>query len=53
MKVKLLRDTIVRFPVGAEIEVSEEEGARLIAFLTAEKVEAEKPKAEKKTKGKK
>lgn len=52
MKVKLLHDTAVRFPAGAEIEVSETEGKRLIAFMNAEEVEAEKPKTEKK-KGKK
>lgn len=45
MEIKLTRDTIVRFPAGTEIIVSEEEGKRLIALGNAEE---QKPKASKK-----
>ena len=53
MRVKLLHDTFVKYQKDTILEVTDEEGKRLIAFLNAEKVEAEKPKAEKKMKGKK
>ena len=44
MKVEILRDTIVRFPAGAVIDVADDEGARLISFGNAAKVKpAEKP----------
>lgn len=49
MRVELLHDTVVRFPKGAVLEVSEAEAKRLIAFGNAKKAEA---KAEKKTKKK-
>lgn len=47
MKVKLLHDTVVRFPKDTIVEVSEEEAKRLIAFNNAAKVE--EPKAKKPT----
>lgn len=43
MKIKLTRDTIVRHKGGEILEVSEEEGRRLIAFGLASAHE-EKPK---------
>lgn len=39
MKVELKHDTIVRFPKGTVLEVSEEEAHRLIAFGNAVMVE--------------
>ena len=39
MKVELKRDTIVRFPKGTVLEVSDEEAARLIAFGNAVVIE--------------
>ena len=49
MMVKILRDTIVRMPKGAVIEVSDKEAARLAAFGTAELVpEKQAPKKAKK-----
>ena len=45
MIVKILRDTIVRMPKGAVIEVSDKEAARLAAFGNAEPVpEKQAPK---------
>lgn len=43
MKIKLTHDTIVRFPAGSVLEVSEEEAKRLMAFSNAVPAEAEKP----------
>lgn len=43
MLVQLTHDTIVRFPAGAILEVSEEEAKRLMAFNNATPAEAEKP----------
>lgn len=43
MKVKLKRDTSVRFSAGTVLEVSDQEASRLVAFGNAELVE-EKPK---------
>lgn len=43
MKIKLTHDTIVRFPAGAVLEVSDEEAKRLMAFNNAIPAEAEKP----------
>lgn len=49
MMVKTLRDTIVRMPKGAVIEVSDKEAARLAAFGNAEPVpEKQAPKKAKK-----
>lgn len=48
MKVKLLRDTVVRFSGGTVIDVSKEEAARLIAFRNAEPVKEPAKKATKK-----
>lgn len=48
MKIKLLRDTVVRFQGGTVIEVSEEEAKRLIAFRNAEPVKETKKPAKKK-----
>lgn len=47
MKVKLTRDTIVRFPAGTVIDVTGEEGKRLIALGNAGEVK-EKPKKKEK-----
>lgn len=47
MKVEVLHDTIIRFPKGAVVEVSEEEARRLIAFGNAREAQQEK-KARKK-----
>ena len=44
MKIKLVHDTAVRFPVGSEIEVSEAEGKRLIAFGSGVEVKEVAPK---------
>lgn len=52
MKVKIKRDTIVRFAGGSVIDVADEEGKRLISLGNAEEVKAEKP-AEEKPKAKK
>ncbi len=56
-KVKITRDTVVRFEAGAVLEVSDREAARLLAFKCAEpvvepKAEAEAPKPAKKKKTK-
>lgn len=48
MLVKLLRDSFVKFQGGAVIEVSEEEGKRLIAFRNAEEEKPAPKKAAKK-----
>lgn len=55
MKVKLTRDTSVRFAKDTVLEVSDKEASRLIAFNNAvevkakvEKVEAKPAKAKKK-----
>ena len=45
MKVKLTRDTVVRFAKGAVLEVSEQEASRLFAFHNAVKVEEKKAAA--------
>lgn len=50
MKVKLTHDTIVRFPAGAVLEVSEAEAKRLMALKNAVPAEADKPAPAKKTK---
>jgi len=42
MKVKLTNDTAVRFAKGAVLEVSEEEGKRLLVFNNAVEVEEKK-----------
>lgn len=42
MKVKLTRDTIVRFPADTILEVADEEGKRLMAFGNATEVKPEK-----------
>lgn len=47
MKVKVLRDTIVRFPAGSVLDVTGEEGKRLIALGNAAEVK-EKPKKKEK-----
>lgn len=45
MKIKLTRDTIVRHKGGEILDVSEEEGRRLIAFgLASLQTDEEKPK---------
>lgn len=51
MMVKILRDTIVRMPKGAVIEVSDKEAARLAAFGNAEPAPGKQApkKAKKKT----
>lgn len=44
-RVKLTRDTAVRYPAGAELEVSQAEASRLQAFgLAVVIAEEEKPK---------
>lgn len=43
MKVKLTHDTIVRFPAGAVLEVSDQEAKRLMALNNAVPAEAEQP----------
>lgn len=50
MTVKLLHDTVVRFPAGSVLEVSDEEGKRLMSFGNAkeEKAEVKAEKPEKK-----
>lgn len=45
MRIKLLHDAVVRFPSGSELEVSEEEGKRLIAFGNGVEVKAEEKAA--------
>lgn len=44
MVIRLLRNTVVRMPAGIILEVSDEEGARLIALGNAKK--EKKPKKE-------
>ncbi len=51
MKVKLVNDTVVRFAKGTTLDVSDEEGKRLIAFGNA--VEEEKKAEAKPAKKKK
>lgn len=51
MKIRLTRDTVVRFAKGTVLEVSEEEALRLFALNNA--VRAEEKKAEAKTANKK
>lgn len=48
MTVILTHDTVVRFPEGTTVEVSEEEGRRLIAFGNAEEVKPVPKKTAKK-----
>lgn len=48
MTVELLHDTIVRFPKGAVVEVSEAEARRLIAFGNAKEQKTAPKKAAKK-----
>lgn len=50
MKVKIKRDTIVRFGKGSVIEVTDKEGKRLISFGNAEKVKETPKKKETKKK---
>ena len=40
MRVRLIREAKVNLPAGFEVEVSDTEAARLIAFGNAEKAEA-------------
>lgn len=47
MKIKILSDTIVRFPAGSVIDVAGDEGKRLIALGNAAEVK-EKPKKKEK-----
>lgn len=44
MDIKLTRDTIVRFPAGTALVVSDEEGERLIMLGNAEEVKPKKKK---------
>lgn len=46
MKVRLIHDALVKFPKGSVLEVSEAEGARLLAFKNAEVVKAAPKKEE-------
>lgn len=48
MKVKLLHNVAVRFSEGTVLEVSDEEGKRLIAFKNAEAVTEKKETKKKK-----
>ena len=48
MLVKLLHDTLVKFPKDTVLEVSEEEGKRLIAFRNAVEEKPAPKKAAKK-----
>lgn len=48
MKIKLLRDTVVRFQSGTVIEVSDAEAKRLISLRNAEPVKETKKPAKKK-----
>lgn len=48
MKIKLTRDTIVRHKGGEILEVSNEEGRRLIAFGLASEAEDQPKKTKKK-----
>lgn len=53
MKVKILRDTVIRMDKGAIVEVSDAEAKRLAAFGNAEPAaeeKAAKPAAKKKAK---
>lgn len=52
MLVKLTHDTSVRYPKDSILEVTDEEGKRLIAFGNAIKTEVEKAEPKKKTKKK-
>lgn len=52
MKVRLIRDTIVRMQKDTLVEVTETEGKRLIAFGNAEAVNAVPKKTSKKKAGK-
>lgn len=47
MRIKLIHDTYVRFPKDSILEVTDEEGKRLIAFGNAEKAEPKKTKKKK------
>ena len=51
MKVILRRGYRVNLPAGTELDVSEREAARLLAFGVAEKVDDEPPKKAPKKKG--
>lgn len=44
MTIELLRDTVVRFPKGAVIEVSDEEAKRLASLGNAKAVAKEEKK---------
>lgn len=44
MKVKITHDTLVRFPMGAILDLPEEEAKRLMSLGNAETVVEEKPK---------
>ena len=46
MKVKLTKDTVVRFAKDTVLEVSDQEASRLIAFNNAVEVKAKAEKAE-------
>lgn len=43
-RVRLTRDTAVRYEAGTELEVSQAEASRLFAFGLAVEIVAEKPK---------
>lgn len=47
MKVRILRDTLIRVKKGAVLEVEEAEGKRLMAFKNAEEVKEAPKKAKK------
>ena len=51
MKIKLLRDTAVRFSAGQELEVEEREASRLLALGLIEPVKQVKKTATKKKEG--
>lgn len=51
MLIKLIHDTSVRYPKDSILEVTDEEGKRLIAFGNAIKTEKAEPKKTKKKKG--
>lgn len=52
MLIKLIHDTSVRYPKDSILEVTDDEGKRLIAFGNAIKTEAKaEPKKTKKKKG--
>lgn len=48
MKIKLLRDTAVRFSAGQELEVAEQEARRLLALGLIEPVKQVKKTTKKK-----